>query len=56
MISLDIAHKGVYKVRSNLIHPVIIISIFREISLYNVIGYNALFVADGLYLCILDGR
>ncbi len=55
MVALDETHEGVYQVSCQLVHAVIVISIFREISLYNIVCHNTLLIAHGLNLCVLDG-
>ena len=51
-----IMHKIFYDLVCDLIHAVIIVSVFRIISLYLKVHNNAVFVTDGFYLCILNGR
>ena len=48
MVALDETHEGVYQVSCQLVHAVIVISIFREISLYNIVCHNTLLIAHGL--------
>ena len=55
VVSLYIAHEGVYQVCCQLVYPVIVISIFREVSLHNIVGHNALFIADNPDPGILNG-
>ena len=55
MISLDVFHEIMYHRIGNLISPVIIISVFGEISLHLIIHHNAVFIPDGFYLRVLDG-
>ena len=43
-------------VNGNLVYPVIIIAVFGEVSLYFVVNYDAVFITNGLYFGIFDGR
>lgn len=54
MVALDETHEGVYQVSCQLVHTVIIVAVFGEVSLYNIVSDNALFIADRLNLCIFD--
>ena len=56
VVALYIAHENVYQLGSYFVYTVVIVSVFGEISLYNIIYHDALVIADCFYLCILDGR
>ena len=55
MISLHILHELMDNVVSNVVHTVIVISVFGEISLHLIIHSNAVFVTDHFYFRIFDG-
>ena len=54
MVSLDIVHKGVDKIRGDLIHPVVIVAVLGEVAFHNIIYYDALVIAHGFNLSIFD--
>ena len=56
VVCLNILHKFVDNIIGNLIHTVIIISVFWEISLGFIIHNNAMFIPDGFYFGIFNGR
>ena len=43
-------------VNSNLVYPVVIVSVFGEVSFYFVVNYDAVFITNGFYFGIFDGR
>ena len=55
VVALYIAHEGVHQVCCQLVYPVVVISIFREVAFHNIISYNALIVAHRLDPGIFDG-
>ncbi len=55
VVALYIAHEGVHQVCCQLVYPVVVISIFREVAFDNIISHNALIVAHRLDPGILDG-
>ena len=55
MVAFDILHKGMKHLLGDLVCPVIIVSVFGEISFDLKINSDSLFVADRLYSGILNG-
>ena len=52
---LDLVHKGAQQPHTDLVGPVVVVSVSREIALDLVILGNAVLVTDNLYLGVLDG-
>mmetsp|Transcript_16360 Transcript_16360/g.19618 ORF Transcript_16360/g.19618 Transcript_16360/m.19618 type:complete len:366 (-) Transcript_16360:861-1958(-) len=53
---LELAGEGVKEVSSDLVHPVVVVAVGREVALYLEFGGDAPLVADGRHLGVLDRR
>ncbi len=56
MVALDIADECVKHFLCNVVDAVVIISVFREVTLHLEVYSDSVLIADRLYLCVLDGR
>ena len=51
----DLVHEDADDIHRNAVHTVVVVAVFREITLHLVVHDNTVFITDALYLCILDG-
>ena len=55
MVLTYFIHEVLYKIYSNLVYTVIVVTVFREVTFYLKISNDAIFITDWLYLGLFDG-
>ena len=49
-VALYLGHKGLYKPYGKPVYPVVVVAVLGIVALYLKVGYNAVLVADGVYI------